>query len=119
MSNLNNIWNEPGELHAEELIRYLQGKATDEERFEIENLMADSEFISDAVEGLQNFKDPKQVREYVAELNKMLKNQTAKKTARKQKRKLGDQNWLVIAILAILFISIAGYLLIHFFSIKH
>jgi hypothetical protein len=116
MTDLKDILNHDDELSSEELLRYLQGNATEEERFAIENQMADSEFISEAVEGLQNFKDPAQVTEYVEQLNRQLQKHTAKKISKKKKRKLKEQNWLVIAILSILALCIAGFFIVYFFS---
>lgn len=118
MTDLKDILNHEDELSSEELMRYLQGNATEEERFAIEKQMADSTFIDEAVEGLQHFRDPAQVKEYVNQLNKQLQKQTAKKLLRKSKRKVEDQNWIIIAILAILLLCVTGFLLIHF-SIKH
>ena len=118
MTDLKDILHHEDEPSTEELLRYLQGNATEEERFAIEKQMADSYFIDEAVEGLQHFKDPALVKEYVEQLNKQLQKQTAKKILRKAKRKLKDQNWLVIAILAILLLSVTGFLLIHF-AMKH
>jgi hypothetical protein len=115
MADIKDILNTDDELNQEELMRYLKGNASDEERFAIEKQMADSAFMDDAVEGLQNFKDPKQVDEYVDQLNRQLQKYTAIKLARKRKRKLKEQNWLIIAILGILLLCVAGYLLIHFF----
>ncbi len=118
MTDLKDILNHEDELSSEELMRYLQGNATEEERFAIEKQMADSSFVDEAIEGLQNFKDPAQVKEYVDQLNKQLQKHTVKKIFRKNKRKLKDQNWLVIAILAILLLCVTGFLLIHF-AMKH
>lgn len=118
MTDLKDILNHEDELSSEELMRYLQGNATEEERFAIEKQMADSSFIDEAIEGLQHFKDPAQVKEYVEQLNKQLQKQTAKKITRKNKRKLKDQSWLIIAILAILLLCVTGFLLIHF-TMKH
>jgi nitrate/nitrite-specific signal transduction histidine kinase len=119
MTDLKNILNHDDELDSEELIRYLQGNASEEERFSVEKQMADSSFVNEAMEGLQNFKDPEQVKDYVDQLNKQLQKHTAKKVSRKKKRRLKDENWLIIAILAILLLCITGYLLIHFYSIRH
>ena len=119
MADLKDILNHDDELSNEELMKYLQGNASEEERFAVEKQMAGDAFVNDAIEGLQNFKDPVQVHEYVEQLNRQLHKHTTKKLIRKKKRKLKEQNWLVMAILAILFLCVAGYLLIHFYSIKH
>lgn len=119
MADLKDILNQEDELNNEELMKYLQGNASDEERFAVEKQMAGDFFVNDAVEGLQHFKDPVQAHEYVEQLNRQLQKHTTQKLIRKKKRKLKEQNWLVIAILAILLLCVAGYLLIHFYSIKH
>ncbi len=117
MPDIKDILHTDDELNQEALMKYLQGKSSEEERFAIENQMADASFMDDAVEGLQNFKDPKQVDDYVAQLNRQLHKYTALKLARKRKRKIKEQTWLIIAILAILLLCVAGYLLIHFFMV--
>lgn len=119
MSQLSNILNHDEEPGSEELLRYLQGKATEEERFAIEKQMVDSSFVNEAMEGLQHFRDPEEVKNYVAQLNRQLQKHTNKKVTRRNKRKLKEQNWLTIAILAILLLCVTGYLLIHFLRVKH
>lgn len=119
MTDLKNILDHEDELSSEELMRYLQGEASEEERFAIEKQMADSPFVNEAVEGLQGFSDPALAKDYVEQLNRQLQKQTAKKVFRKNKRKIKDQNWLIIAILSILLLCVAGYLLIHFLGVKH
>lgn len=118
MNDLRNILHTDDELNSEEMIRYLRGEATEEERFAIEKQMADSSFVNEAMEGLQDFKDPAQVKDYVDQLNKQLHKHTAKKLSRKKKRRLKDQNWLTIAILGILLLCVFGYLVIHFYAKK-
>ncbi len=119
MTNLNDILQHNEELNEEELLRYLQGNASEEERFSIENQMADSGFIAEAVEGLQAFRNPEQVKKQVAQLNRQLQKQTSKRRLRKYQRRLKDQNWLIIAILTILLLCVTGFLLIHFYAVKH
>lgn len=119
MADLNDILHENDELNPEELIKYLQGNSSEAERFVIEKQMADDAFVNDAVEGLQNFKDPVQVNKYVEQLNQQLHKYTSQKLARKKKRKLKEQNWLIIAILGILLLCVGGYLLIHFYTTQH
>ena len=120
MSDLSKILfsEELSELEQDQLMRYLSGKVSEEERFIIENKMADSPFLNDAIEGLQDFSDPEKIAKITKELNRQIKKQTNKKILRKTKRKLKDQNWLIIAILCVIFLCIIGYLLIHFYG-KH
>ncbi|NCI50485.1 hypothetical protein GWC95_11165 [Sediminibacterium roseum] len=122
MTDLKDILNHDDELDlsSEEMIRYLQGEASEEERFAVEKQMADSSFVNEAIEGLQDFKDPAQVQEYVAQLNRQLQKHTARKIARKKKRRLRkDETWLIVAILGILLLCAFGYLVIHhFYTVK-
>lgn len=122
MTDLKDILNHDDELElsSEEMIRYLQGEASEEERFAVEKQMADSSFVNEAMEGLQDFKDPAQVQEYVAQINRQLQKHTARKLARKKKRRLGkNDTWLIMAILGILLLCVFGYLVIHFYTVKH
>ncbi len=117
MSDLEHILKHDDDPDHEELIRYLEGTASDEERFAIEKQMADSSFVNDAVEGLQGFADPAVLARYTEELNRQLQKQTGKRLKRKNKRKLkGGDNWLLIAVLGILTLCVVGYLLIHFIT---
>jgi hypothetical protein len=118
MADLNDILQTGDELDREDLLKYLQGNASDEERFAVERQMAESDFVGDAVEGLQQFGNQQEMRKYVDDLNRQLQKYTSARSARKNKRRLKDNNWLIIAILGILLICVAGYLLIHF-NTKH
>lgn len=114
MTDRNNILNEGSDLNEQELMKYLSGKSSDEARFAIEKQMADSAFINDAIEGLQQLGSPEKIQVLKDQLNKQLQKETTKKTHRKRKRGVADQQWLIVAILAILLLCIAGYLMIHF-----
>ena len=71
MSDLKDILNNDDELNNDELMRYLEGNASEEERYAIEKQMADSSFVDDAVEGLQHFKDPDLARKYAEQLDRL------------------------------------------------
>lgn len=113
MSDLKNILNTGPELNEDALKRYLNGTASAEERFEIENQMADEAFMNDAVEGLQNFKDPQLMDHYVNQINKEILVQTSKKKRRRIKRHIEDQNWTLISVILIIVLCILGYFVIH------
>jgi len=106
--------NEP--LNEQELLKYIEGNPSEQERFAIESQMADSAFVNDAVEGLQQFKNPIQLKALQEQLNNQLRKEIGKKGKRKKLRKIQDQQWLIMAILSILFLCVLGYLLIHFYS---
>jgi ferric-dicitrate binding protein FerR (iron transport regulator) len=114
MSALKDILNHDEELSSEELVRYLEGKLSEEERHAIERKMADSDFLSEAVEGLEQFDHPQHAAAYAEQLNRQLQQLTQKKNRRRLRRKLADNNWLTIAILGILSLCILGFLIVHF-----
>ncbi len=106
LSNLNK------DIEQEKLLDYLNKKLSAAEAHELEKQMADDEFMNDAVEGLENFKNKKDLSLLVEQLNKDLKKQTAKKKLHKEKRKLKDQPWLYITIVTLLLLVIIAYVVI-------
>ena len=90
LSNLNN------DIEQEKLLDYLNKKLSAAEAHELEKQMADDEFMNDAVEGLEHFKDKQNLSSLVEQLNKNQKKQTEKKKLRKEKRKLKEQHWFFI-----------------------
>ena len=118
MANRNNIFNENDAPNEQELMKYLRGNISEEERFAMEQQMADSAFVNDAVEGLQQLGSPEKIEALKDQLNKQLQKETLKRSHSKKKRGIADQQWLIVAILAILLLCIAGYLMIHFNTAK-
>ena len=119
MSDFKNILDPGSEPNEASLKRYLEGTASAEERFAIENQMADEAFMNDAVEGLQNFKNPHQMEDFVNQINKELRKQTHKKKRRNLKRHIEDQNWTMISVILIIVICILGYFVIHLSEEAH
>lgn len=106
LSNLNK------DIEQEKLLDYLNKKLSASEAHEMEKQMADDEFMSDAVEGLEHFKDKKDVSLLVEQLNRDLKKQTTKKNLKKEKRKLKEQPWLYITLVILLLLVIVSYLVV-------
>jgi hypothetical protein len=109
MEDLTNIWNIDDELNEDQLMNYITGKSSEEEMHAIENQMNESDFVNDAVEGLQSFQSKQKLNDYVKQLNKELHAQTDKKKQQKEKRKIKDLSWILIAVALILFLCLAGY----------
>ena len=116
MDDWKDILHDNEELNEQELMKYLEGNYSEEERFAVEKQMAGSAFINDAVEGLQQFNQPAKLQTLKDQLNRQLRKETSKKHGKKRKRGIKDQQLLILAVFAILFICILGYLLIHFYS---
>jgi hypothetical protein len=112
MSDLKDIWSPEGDLDNEALMRYLQGKASEEERYAVEKQMAGSDFVNDAVEGLQQFSSTREVQHLTEQLNRQLRKETSATQLRKRRRRIKDQPWTIIAIIVIVVLCILGFLVI-------
>jgi anti-sigma factor RsiW len=106
LSNLNK------DIEQEKLLNYLNNKLPAAEAHEVEKQMADDEFMNDAVEGLEQFKDRKDLSHLVDQLNKELKKQTAKKKLKKEKMKLRYQPWLYFTIVLLLILVVISFVII-------
>jgi len=113
MEDLSNIWTIDDELNEEQLLRYLQGDTTGEDAHLIEKQMADDAFVNDAIEGLQSFKSPIKLDEYVSQLNKKLQQQLDAKKQKKEKREIKHMGWIILAVVIILVLCVLGYVVIH------
>lgn len=113
MEDLTNILSSEDEFTDEQLLNYLKGEATGEDAHLVEKHMAESDFINDAVEGLQAIKSPKKLNEYVNQLNGKLQQQLDVKKQRKDKREIKHLGWIILAVILILVLCILGYVVIH------
>ncbi len=111
MDDVTNILSDD-ELNDDQLMNYLKGKLSDEELHAIEKQMAGSEFVNDAVEGLQSFSADKKLNEYVQQLNKNLHEHINQKKQRKEKRKQKDFQWIIFAVIIILLLCILAYVIV-------
>lgn len=116
MADIKNILQQDDALNDEQLMQYLQGTLSDDDLHAIEKQMADSDFMNDAVEGLQNFKSNKNIEQYVDQLNQQLQKQTATKKKRKEKRKLKSQDWVAVSVIIVLLLCMIGYVVVHQFQ---
>jgi len=116
MAETENILSNDEMMSDEQLLSYLKGNLTAEELHEVEKQMADSAFVNDAVEGLQNFSSNKKLEEYVAQLNTQLSQQLSARKQQKEKRKIKDLQWPLIAVAIILLLCFIGYVIIRMYQ---
>jgi len=100
------------DIDQDTLLLYLQDKLSDEKKHEVEKKLLNNEFASDAMEGLQEFKDKQKIAFLVDMLNRDLKKRTQKKRQRRQKMKINDQPWLYISIIIIILLIIISFIVI-------
>lgn len=108
----NILSNSNKDIDNQKLMDYLNGKLSAEDKHEVEKQMADSQFINDAIEGLEEVKNKKDLSSFVNELNTNLHKQLEKKKKRKQKRALKDQPWLYLAIVILLLLIVICFVVI-------
>ncbi|HWK08211.1 MAG TPA: hypothetical protein VNS58_31500 [Puia sp.] len=114
MSNdlLNILSNSNKDIDNQQLMDYLSGKLSGEEKFAVEKMMADNDFMNDAVEGLETIENKKDIQVYVDQLNASLQKSLSKKKQRRLKRRLREGPWGYFAILLIILLCIAAYLIV-------
>ena len=83
------------DIDQETLLLYLQDKLPDEKKHAVGKTLAENEFANDALEGLQQVKDKKQIAFMVDMLNRDLKKKVEKKKQRREKMKT-ERSALVI-----------------------
>ncbi|HJS54505.1 MAG TPA: hypothetical protein VJ765_08180 [Chitinophagaceae bacterium] len=101
------------EVDQETLLKYLEGKLSNEQKHEIEKKMLGSEFTDDAMEGLQEIRNKDKIPSLLKQLNYDLYKKLEKKKKRREKLRFKDQPWLYIAIVIILLLIVLSYIVIH------
>ena len=109
---LNILSNSSKDIDNQQLMDYLAGKLSEEEKHKVELQLADNDFMNDALEGLEDVKDKKDINVFVEQLNRDLHKKLLQKKHRKQKRKIAQQRWIYAAIIIILALVIATWLMI-------
>lgn len=100
------------DIDNQKLMDYLSNKLSQDDKHAVEKEMIDSALLNDAIEGLQNFKNTQDVSIFVNQLNANLQKQLKVKKIRKQKRKLKDQPWVILAIILILLLIAVSFIVI-------
>ncbi|MCZ2459500.1 MAG: hypothetical protein LC128_07715 [Chitinophagales bacterium] len=101
------------EIDQETLLRYLQGKLSGDKLHEVEKILLENDFASEALEGLQQFRDKQQLNYTVEKLNRDLKKKLELKKKRRRKPELTDQSWLYITILILILLIVISYIVVN------
>ena len=100
------------DIDQETLLLYLQDKLAAEKKHEVEQHLLENEFAGDALEGLKEFKNKKDINLLVAQLNHDLKIKLEKKKKRREQTKLKEQPWLYITIIILFLLIIISFIVI-------
>ena len=109
---LNILSNSNKDIDNQQLMDYLSGKLSGDALHEVERSMAGDEFLNDAVEGLQQVKNPKNMQAYVDQLNATMQKSLEKKKSRRLRRKLKDDPWTYLAVILVLVLCVLAYIVI-------
>lgn len=107
------------DINNQTLMDYVSNKLSSEESHNLEKEMIDSEFVNDAVEGLETFSNKTQLLTFVDDLNNHIQKQIEEKRRKRQKRKLKIQPWAIMAIVIILVLAILGYIIIRKYTVAN
>jgi hypothetical protein len=94
------------------LLLYLQDKLPEHQKQEVERALSGNEFAADALDGLQQFEDKKQINHVVEMLNRDLKKKVEKKNQRREKMKLKDQPVLYIVVFIFIILIVLCYMIL-------
>ena len=108
---LNILLNSNKDINNQQLMDYLAGKLSEEEKHAVEMQLAENDFMSDAVEGLEIVKNKRDINVFVDQLNRDLHKKLFRKSKR-QRRKAIQQRWTFAAIILILALLLAAWLMI-------
>lgn len=108
----NILSNSNKDIDNQKLMDYLAGKLPEKEKNEVERWMAENEFSDEAMEGLQQFKQPRDLQVYVDALHQDLQKHLQQKKKRREKRKIKEAPWVYLSIFIILLLIILAYLVI-------
>jgi hypothetical protein len=115
---LNILANSNKDIDNQQLMDYLSGNLSGEPLHDVERSMADNAFLNDAVEGLQELGNRKNLQAYVDELNANLQRSIAKKKQRRLKRRLKDDPWTYLTIGMVIALCIVAYWIVRLALLK-
>jgi hypothetical protein len=119
MNNEQNIFNNKDNISETLMLKYLEGKASPEEQWQVEQALSQEGLEADAVEGLQQFNDKAQIQKSVSALQEQLHTITQKNRNRKKQRKFKDNPWNYIIVAFILILITMGYYIIKQLFLKN
>ena len=109
---LNILSNSNKDIDNQKLMDYLSGKLPEKEKQEVEQWMADNDFSDEAMEGLQQFKKPRDLQTYVDALHKDLNKHLQQKKKRMEKRKIKEAPWIYLTLFILLLLVVLAYVVI-------
>ena len=104
------------DIEQDKLLEYINRNLSAEDQHALEMQMNDDPFMSDAVEGLQQFEKSQGLPHVLHQLNEDMRRQLLKKKRRREQRTLPSQTITYILIILLLILIIVGYVVIRKFN---
>lgn len=114
--NFRDIFVETNCVSQQELLDYLQGRLTPEDRHKVETHLADCEFCSEALEGLSAIPQKERIPGWIRQMRWDVLQGLRRKNRRKRKAEFYIN--LAVITLVILFIVLACFWAYHFIARK-
>jgi hypothetical protein len=108
-NNYRKILSDHPSIPPEKLLAYLEGRLDEQTRLEVEMAMVESEFLSDAADGLKQFKNPDGIANMVEDINRGLRKQARNRRRSSWTSHAGFPLWLTFAAILLLLLLIAGF----------
>lgn len=106
------LGNSNKDIDNQKLMDYLSKQLSKQEIHDVEKMMAEDEFMNDAIEGLEEFKAKEEMPSYIVQLNQKLSNHIKHKKRKKEKKKIQEEPWVYFTIILILILMAVSYVLI-------
>lgn len=115
---LNILSNSNKDIDNQQLMDYLSGQLSEEDRHAMEAMMADNNFTNDAVEGLQQVKSRARIEALTEQLNRDLAKKLQQKKSRTSKRRLKEEPVVLFAVALVLVLIIIAFVVIRMYGGK-
>lgn len=101
------------DISNEDLLKYLKGELSPDQRHRMEMAMIDSEMLNDAVEGLQTLQNSSRLDVIQNEIETRLKKNLQSRKEKREKRKIRGLYWMLFFITILLLLILAGFAVIY------
>jgi anti-sigma factor RsiW len=110
------ILTQKSSLDPHKLMDYLEGKLSDKEKHEVESVLADSAFMDDAAEGLNEMKDKQKIASILFELNSQLHKKTQQRRKLQFSNRLPFPGWLIFTTVTVILLIVLAYIIFRMYT---
>ena len=109
---------EDGVITQEALLAYAEGRLSDAERTQLDQLLRDDPFAQDALEGMRISPAPAEIPAAISSINTLLRERAGMRERKKKGIEIHWANYAYAAVVIGVLIGV-GYVMIHIYSNKH